>query len=104
MSQIRSLFLALAIGGGCSASHADPAPPNPADASDPSNPDNPGDPDSTQPDQVTVQLAPHAGVTGMQRVNFAVPLVAGKLTDPAKIRVLAAGTEVASGRRVLAKY
>jgi len=43
------------------------------------------------------------GASGMQRVNFAVPLPIKKLTD-ASLRVLAGGAELPSARRVLATY
>jgi len=44
------------------------------------------------------------GVTGAQRVNFAVPLSLGKLSDASKLRVLAGAVEVPAARRVLARY
>jgi hypothetical protein len=105
----KTLFLAFLIGGCGADSVADERDPgNPTDPSNPDHPDpddpDPDVPDPTQPDQVTVQLAPRPGVTGTQRVNFAVPLASGKVADPANVRVLAGGTEIASGRRVLATY
>ena len=40
-----------------------------------------GDGGSPLPAEVTVQLSPQAGVTGTQRVNFAIPLEAGQLDE-----------------------
>src|SRR5262245_5282097 len=53
---------------------------------------------------VTVHLVPRAGVSGMTRVNFAVPLSPGQLSDPAAVRVLIGGAEKPSGRRALARH
>lgn len=53
---------------------------------------------------VTVHLIPGAGVSGMTRVNFAVPLQAGQLTDAGRLRVMSGANELPSGRRVLATY
>ena len=53
---------------------------------------------------VTVSLAPRAGYIGTQRVNFAVPLARGKLTDPDRVRVLANRVEIGAARRSLARY
>jgi len=53
---------------------------------------------------VTVSLAPRTGHSGTQRVNFAVPLARGKLTDPDRVRVLANRVEIAVARRALARY
>jgi hypothetical protein len=50
-------------------------------------------------------LSPQAGVTGMQRVNFAVPLPAALLADPARIRIASTGGgELAAARRALASW
>ena len=54
--------------------------------------------------RVTVRLAPQAGVTGMQRVNFAVPLAPGVLRDASQVRVLRGGVELPAARRGLARY
>ncbi len=51
---------------------------------------------------VTVALA--FRTAGRQRVNFAVPLARGKLTDPDRVRVLANGVEMAAARRALARH
>ena len=53
-----------------------------------------------------VQLVPQAGVSGAQRVNFAVPLPPGLLSDPSQIRVALApaGAELAAARRALASW
>lgn len=53
---------------------------------------------------VTVHLVPQSGVTGMQRINFAVPLQAGQLADAARVRVLHDGSEVAAAHQGLASY
>jgi hypothetical protein len=53
---------------------------------------------------VNVTLMPAAGVTGTQRVNFAVPFARGRVLDPARIRVLSGSTELSAGRRVLAVH
>lgn len=54
--------------------------------------------------RVTVTLAPRAGITGVQRVNFAVPIARGRLADPARVRVVKEGVEIAAGRRALARH
>ncbi len=59
---------------------------------------------TTLPASVMVHLVPQEGVTGAQRVNFAVPLAPGQLEDESMVRVLAAGDEVAAYRRGLASY
>src|SRR5262245_47424636 len=40
---------------------------------------------------VVVHLVPRAGVSGMTRVNFAVPFAPGQLSDPNAVRVLVGG-------------
>jgi hypothetical protein len=55
------------------------------------------------PAKFDVTLVP-AGASGTQRVNFAVPLSAGALTDESLVRVLAGTTEVPAARRALARY
>jgi len=60
-----------------------------------------GDGGSPLPAEVTVQLSPQAGVTGTQRVNFAIPLQAGQLDDEAAAVVLASGEELPAARRGL---
>lgn len=51
-----------------------------------------------------VRLVPQAGVAGMQRINFAVPLPPGMLQDERRVRVLHAGRELAAARRALARH
>jgi hypothetical protein len=51
-----------------------------------------------------VHLVPQAGVSGSQRVNFAVPLAPGQLSDETLVRVLCGGVEVSAFRRGLACY
>ena len=104
-----ALLVGFLIGCGAAPDANDPDDyqnPNPADPDDPSDPtpDDPNDPTPPQPDTVRVQLAPKSGITGIQRVNFAVPLQAGKVTDAADVRVIAGGSELASARRILATH
>ncbi|HZO12173.1 MAG TPA: hypothetical protein VFB62_02915, partial [Polyangiaceae bacterium] len=54
------------------------------------------------PSSVTVTLVPADGISGTQRVNFALPLEAGQLSDETLVKVLADGTELAAARRGLA--
>src|SRR4030095_9989390 len=51
-----------------------------------------------------VHLVPSDGVSGQERVSFAVPLPVGLIADATKIRVTHDGTEVAAARRALAKW
>jgi hypothetical protein len=53
-----------------------------------------------------VGLQPQTGISGTQRVNFAVPLPAGRITDPAQIRIGAGAEnkEIRAARRVLARH
>ena len=53
---------------------------------------------------VDVTLVPASGVSGTQRVNFAVPLAPGRLLDGDLVRVLSGGTEIAAARRELAYH
>jgi hypothetical protein len=53
---------------------------------------------------VTVTLQPAAGVSGSQRVNFAVPMPRGLLLDPDRIRVMDGSTELAAARNDLALW
>jgi hypothetical protein len=53
---------------------------------------------------VDVTLSPRPGTTGVQRVNFAVPLARGQLYDATRVRVLQGGIELSAGRRGLATY
>ncbi|HEY5934424.1 MAG TPA: hypothetical protein VIU61_07315, partial [Kofleriaceae bacterium] len=53
---------------------------------------------------VDVTLQPRAGVSGSQRVNFAVPLARGVLLDPDQIRVLKGGIELPAARRELSTH
>jgi hypothetical protein len=47
---------------------------------------------------------PAAGISGTQRINFAVPLAPGQLSDAARVRVLLGAEELSAGRRGLASY
>jgi hypothetical protein len=53
---------------------------------------------------VTVHLIPADGVGGSQRVNFAVPLRRGQLSDADQVVVQSGGAELTAGRRALARY
>ena len=53
---------------------------------------------------VTVHLVPQSGVSGSQRINFAVPLQPGQLDDASQVRVLRGSDELSAGRRALATY
>jgi hypothetical protein len=53
---------------------------------------------------VTVTLQPAAGVSGSQRVNFAVPMPRGLLLDPDRVRVMDGSTELAAARNDLALW
>jgi hypothetical protein len=55
------------------------------------------------PKQFKVTLVPD-GASGMQRINFAVPLSPGALSDGELVRVIAGTSEVVAARRVLAKH
>ena len=53
---------------------------------------------------VNVTLKPASGISGTQRVNFAVPLAPGQLHDGELVRVLAGTTELPAARRELAYH
>lgn len=55
-------------------------------------------------DAVVVHLVPQAGVSGTQRINLAVPLWPGALSDADAVTVLVDDAEVASYRRGLASH
>jgi hypothetical protein len=62
----------------------------------------PGDPIDPS---FSAQLVPQAGVSGVQRVNFGLPLPPGLVRDAALVRVApAGGGELAAARRVLASW
>jgi hypothetical protein len=86
-------------GGLTSADASTPLP----DAALPPPPPTDGGTPTPPASQLTVTLVPD-GVTGMQRVNFAVPFALGQLTNPAALKILAGTTEVPAARRGLAKY
>jgi hypothetical protein len=56
------------------------------------------------PASVSVRLVPRSGVSGLQRVNFAVPAPKGLVASAANVRVLKGGVEIPSARRGLAKF
>ena len=55
------------------------------------------------PTELTVQLVPD-GASGVTRVNFAVPLADGVLTDASQIKVVAGAAELPAAKRTLATY
>ena len=77
--------------------------PEEGTSSDPD--DESGDETGLQPaDGVTVHLVPQPDTSGMQRINFAVPLWPGALGDAALVRVSHEGSELASWSRALALH
>ena len=60
--------------------------------------------DAPSAQRVEVTLTPRAGISGTQRINFAVPLAPGQLHDEDRVRVLAGGVELPAARRGLARY
>ena len=57
-----------------------------------------------EPVTVAVQLVPNTGVSGLQRVNFAVPLAPGVLSDDQQVVVEHGGEVVAAASRGLAPH
>src|SRR6185503_17309004 len=53
---------------------------------------------------VTVHLVPASGVSGSQRINFAVPFQPGQLADASQLRAMNGTVELKAGRRTLATY
>lgn len=53
---------------------------------------------------VAVTLIPNAGAAGDQRINFAVPLAPGRLSDENQINVVHDGANVVTARRGLSRY
>ncbi len=100
--------------GGPGPGSADATMTTPGGSDDATDPDGtsgePGDDenaDDTGPapaDSVMVHLVPQDGVSGMQRVSFAVPLWGGALDDATLVRVMHEGSEVASAARGLATH
>jgi hypothetical protein len=66
--------------------------------------DGPDDTGPALPDTVPVQLVPQAGVSGTQRINFAIPFAAGQMPDIDMMQVTVDGAPIDSGRRVLATH
>jgi hypothetical protein len=56
------------------------------------------------PSSVVVHLVPQPGVTGAQRVNFALPLALGQLRDATLVQVTHAGAELPAFSRGLASH
>lgn len=75
------------------------SPPSPSPSPPPAPP-----PPPPLPDAVDVTLVPAAGVSGAQRVSFAVPLARGQLDDGDLVRVLSGDAELPAARRALARY
>jgi hypothetical protein len=55
------------------------------------------------PSTFVIRLTPD-GVSGRQRINFAIPFAPGVLTDPTRLRFTTAGIERPAARRVLARH
>lgn len=53
---------------------------------------------------ITVTLLPNAGASGEQRINFAVPLSPGQLSDENQINVVHDGASVVTARRGLSRH
>lgn len=89
-----------------SATDSDTSPDTTVGTNDPddSGSEGTGDTGEPLPDAVPVQLVPQDGVSGVQRINFAVPFAPGQIPDAAPIRVIVGDAEVDSGRRVLAAH
>jgi len=85
---------------------ADPTTGGPATSST-STPSTTGATDTTtggEATSVVVHLVPQAGIAGVQRINFAVPLPPGLLSDAAQIQVRHEGVEVPAALRGLARH
>ena len=104
------LIASIAVASGCGSSNThsnetdagNPGPNYSADGggsgSDPTTPETPA-----APTTFDVTLVPD-GVSGTQRVNFAIPFALDALTDISQIKVVAGGFEVPAARRALASY
>ena len=90
---------------GCSSTvHSNNDPNGGSTEPDPSTQPDAGEPtEPPMPARFEVRLVAN-GVTGTQRVNFAIPLPAGMLADAGAIRISAEGEELAAARRALARY
>ncbi len=100
--------IALAIASGCSSNETNndnnDGEPDAGDGSDYSGDGGSDDkPVPPMPSQFTVTLSPD-GASGMQRINFAVPMPEGMLRDDTAIKVLAGATELPAARKGLAQY
>ena len=102
--------IAIVIAGGCSSDKNtktgpdDEGPNYSADGGiDPDGSGGGDDAPQVTPTELTVGLVPD-GAAGVQRVNFAIPLSQGKLSDADAVKVLAGTTELPAARRALAKY
>jgi hypothetical protein len=110
MYQAKNLRLAAVLLGffACTDAKMSAETPGAPDPMVPADDETPPDMDTEQPpampSTLEVTLTPRAGVTGVQRVNFAVPLVRGQLADEQRVRVLVGGKELSAGRRALAHY
>jgi hypothetical protein len=63
-----------------------------------------GDTDTGGSETVTVHLVPQAGVSGMQRINFAVPLAPGELAEATAVTVRHEASELPTALRGLARH
>ncbi len=94
-SRLHAVLLAGALSA-CGGTVSDATPGGPGGAGPPPDPIAPS---------FQARLVPQAGVTGVQRVNFALPIPAGLLHDLARFRLARpGGSELASARRVLASW
>ena len=94
------MAIAAALGAGCSnneATDTDAGTSADADANRDAG-------ETVLPREVTVGLIPQEGVSGMQRVNFAVPLAKGALQLETEVEVLVDGAPIAAYRRGLATH
>lgn len=100
MRALLTLFMVTGVGcAACTGTITDPGGGGGDDVAGDDDPGLPIDP------EFKIQLVPQAGVTGMQRVNLAIPLPEGLIDDAARIRIAAAGGgELATARRALASW
>src|SRR3954468_1517886 len=96
-------ILAIAVASGCGSSLSDDGHAGPDFSLDAGTGGGSGAMPPAAPTTFTVQLV-RDGVTGMQRVNFAVPFAAGAVMDANAIKIISGDDEVPAARRALASY
>jgi hypothetical protein len=92
--------------GGCGSSsnvNHDGGGPDGGDRSGDNGQDGMPTPPPSTPERFDINLVSN-GATGSQRVNFAIPLSLGRLSDETAIRILAGEVELPAARRALARY